>query len=109
MRAVRALARGKQVEFRYLSEGSKKCKYCTLRNEMCRPVPLFVGREYEELDAALVRGFAAEAAEEEREEDLEESTAEVCSVALRLATMVQVATAQVKNLNALDLLLAAHY
>jgi hypothetical protein len=81
MRAVRALACSKQVEFRFLLERSKKYKYCTLRNKICCLVPLFVSQEYKELDAALVCRFAAEAAEEEGEEDLEELTVEVCLVA----------------------------
>ena len=48
-----------------------------------------MGREYEELDAALVRRSAAEGSEE----DLEEAAAAVQSAAFALAACVQVATA----------------
>jgi hypothetical protein len=107
MRAVRALARGhSEIEYGFLSEGSKKCAYCTLMNEMCRPVPLHAGRDYEELRAALERRSAAEDGDEE---ELEEVGADVRSAAFRLGTNVQVATAQVSGLNVADLLVGAHY
>jgi hypothetical protein len=107
MRAVRALARGNsEIEYGFLAEGSKKCAYCTLMNEKCRPVPLYAGRDYEELRAALDRRAAAEG---DDEEGLEVVDAEVRSAAFRLATNVQVATAQVSDLNAADLLVGAHY
>jgi hypothetical protein len=107
MRAVRALARGNsEIEFGFLSEGSKKCAYCTLMNEKCRPVPLYAGREYEELRAALDRRSAAEDGDEE---ELEVAEADVRSAAFRLGTNVQVATAQVSGLNVADLLVGAHY
>ena len=107
MRAVRALARGNsEIEYGFLSEGSKKCAYCTLMNEKCRPVPLYAGRDYEELRAAFERRSAAVGGDEE---ELEEAEAEVRSAAFRLGTNVQVATAQVSNLNVADLLVGAHY
>lgn len=107
MRAVRALARGnREIEYGFLSEGSKKCAYCTLMNEKCRPVPLYAGREYEELRAALDRRTAAEDGDEE---ELAVAEADVKSAAFRLGTTVQVATAQVSGLNVADLLIGAHY
>ncbi|KAF2022683.1 hypothetical protein EK21DRAFT_119495 [Setomelanomma holmii] len=107
MRAVRALARGNSVSFGFASAQSKKCAYCTLQNEVCRPVPLYVGREYEELDAALVRRSAAEAGGSE--EDEKDAAVAVRSAAYKLASCVQVATAQVRGLQAVDVLLASHY
>jgi len=106
MRAVRAFARGKDIEYGFGLDSSKKCAYCTLLNEKCRPVPLYVGREYEELVAALDRRSAAQG---EDGGNVEEAAAEVRSVAFRLATTVQVATAQVKDLSGTDVLLASHY
>lgn len=107
MRAVRALARGNsEIEFGFLSEGSKKCAYCTLMNEKCRPVPLYAGRDYEELRAALERRSAAGDGDEE---GLAVAEADVRSAAFRLGTNVQVATAQVSDLNVADLLVGAHY
>lgn len=106
MRAVRALARGhSEMEYGFLSEGSKKCAYCTLMNEKCRPVPLYAGRDYEELRAALDRRSAAV----DDDEELERIDADVRSAAFRLGTSVQVATAQVSDLNVADLLVCAHY
>jgi hypothetical protein len=60
MRAVRALARGNsEIEYRFLAERSKKCAYCTLINKKCCLVPLYAGRDYKELRAALDRRAAA--------------------------------------------------
>lgn len=106
MRAVRALARGNEIEFGFASEASKKCSYCTLMNEKCRPVPMFAGQDFEELRLALERRSAAWT---EDEEELEGLDVGVKSAAFRLATTVQVATAQVSGLNVADLLVDAHY
>ena len=38
MRAVRAIARGHNVDYEFASASSKKCAYCTLQNEKCNPV-----------------------------------------------------------------------
>ena len=66
-----------------------------------------MGREYEELEAALDRRSAAGVGGSE--EDLGETAAAVQSAAFALAACVQVATAQVKGLQAVDVLLASHY
>jgi hypothetical protein len=107
MRAVRALARGNsEIEFRFLSKRSKKCAYCTLINEKCRLVPLYAGREYKELRAALDRRSAAKDSDEK---ELEVAEADVRSAAFWLETNVQVATAQVSSLNVANLLVGAYY
>ena len=66
-----------------------------------------MGREYEELEAALDRRYAAGVGGSE--EDLGETAAAVQSAAFALAACVHVATAQVKGLQAVDVLLASHY
>ena len=106
MRAVRALAcSNSKIEYGFLLEGSKKCVYCTLRNEKCCLVPLYAGRDYEELRAALDRRSAAV----DDDEELERIDADVRSAAFQLETSVQVATAQVSDLNIADFLVCAHY
>lgn len=70
-------------------------------------MPGYVGPEFAELWAALEAYGLAEGSEEES--DREVTWSAVRSAAYKLASCVQVATAQLKGMSAVDLLLASHY
>ncbi|KAI8942624.1 hypothetical protein NX059_000678 [Plenodomus lindquistii] len=118
LRSVRAWSRGKfDFTHSFESAGSKKCAYCTLLNEKCKPVPVYAGPECDQVVAALrdFEGLAARAvpADEDEARELEaelaDARAAASSAARTLASVVQVATAQVAGLGATDVMLASYY
>ncbi|KAF1946537.1 hypothetical protein EJ02DRAFT_462550 [Clathrospora elynae] len=85
--------------------GSKKCVYCTTQKDVCTPVPIYVGEEFEILKGALeeYQGLP------EGDDGRAASMAEVQEAARTLSLCVQVTRAQDKTLGVPELLTASHH
>lgn len=114
LRAVRAIARGHFHNYQFESASSKKCAYCTLLNEKCKPVPGYVGPEFARLRVALDAMVEAEGRglggdSEDVGVEAQGLREEAVNAARELALCVQVTTTQNKDLQPIDVLLANHY
>ncbi|KAF1936224.1 hypothetical protein EJ02DRAFT_98155, partial [Clathrospora elynae] len=105
LRAVKAMARGRFVDSRFASRGSKKCVYCTTQKDVCTPVPIYVAEEFAILEGALeeYQGLP------EGNDGRAASMAEVQEAARTLSLCVQVTRAQDKTLGVPELLTASHH
>ncbi|KAF1922376.1 uncharacterized protein M421DRAFT_78461 [Didymella exigua CBS 183.55] len=107
IRSVRAAARGRFVDFEFSSMSSKKCAYCTFQNEKCVPLPTYVESEFSVFWQALGQYEVALGSDVIHDRHITE--ARVRAAAFALASCVQVATAQLKSVLVVDVLLADYY